>query len=60
MVMMGSMLRGQKNQINNPHQPIPHHGDFLFIRTSAGAVVTYAFARYGDTVNFQAPEVPLV
>ncbi|PLW29297.1 hypothetical protein PCASD_19575 [Puccinia coronata f. sp. avenae] len=44
-----SASEGQKDQINEVS--FSHSGDFLFVPTGAGAVVTYAFARDGDAAT---------
>ena len=41
--------QGQKDQINEVC--FSHSGDFLFVPTGAGAVVTYAFALEGDVAT---------
>jgi hypothetical protein len=43
------LLKGQKDQINEVS--FSHSGDYLFVPTGAGSVVTYAFSREGDAAK---------
>jgi len=44
-----SAAEGQKDQINEVS--FSHSGDYLFVPTGAGSVVTYAFSREGDSAK---------